>query len=329
MGRATILVVEDEPIIARNIQNRLKSLQYTVPVIVDTGEEAMEQTANLHPDVILMDIHLRGAMDGVEAAQQIRLSYDVPVIYLTAYADDNTLERAKVTEPFGYVLKPFDLRELQIAIEIAIYKHQMERKLRLSQRWLATMLRSIGEGIIAVDLNGQIQFMNPIATQLTGWRQDEALGQPLERVLHLVHDNSDTMLSPQRFDLAAITSPQAPQLLMTKDGTTRPIEISIAAIRDDCDIMIGMIVSFRDISERRRLEAEREQLIGELQNALAKVKTLRSLIPMCASCKRIRDDAGYWTQIEIYLHDHAATDISHGLCPECARRLYPDFSPPE
>ncbi len=126
MAKTEILIVEDEAIIAMEIENRLKSLGYAVPAVVSTGADAIQEIAKTLPDLALMDIKLKGEMDGIETAAQIRDRYDVPVVYLTVYADEDTLQRAKITEPFGYLIKPFAERELHAAIEIALYKHQME-----------------------------------------------------------------------------------------------------------------------------------------------------------------------------------------------------------
>jgi PAS domain S-box-containing protein len=125
-----ILVVEDEPIVSLDLQQRLQKMGYRVPVVVASGEEAIESTQDSTPDLVLMDINLHGEMDGVEAAEQIRARHQVPVVYLTAYSNDQTLSRAKITEPFGYLLKPFEERELQTTIEIALHKHQAEQALR-------------------------------------------------------------------------------------------------------------------------------------------------------------------------------------------------------
>jgi two-component system, response regulator PdtaR len=133
MSNASIMLVEDEIIVAADVKNRLESMGYAVLGIIDTGEEAVEKAGELKPNLILMDIVLKGEMDGIEAAQNIRVTYDIPIIYLTAYSDEKTLERAKVTEPFGYVLKPFEDREIQSAIEMALYKHKMDQKLKESE----------------------------------------------------------------------------------------------------------------------------------------------------------------------------------------------------
>ncbi|AUB56693.1 two-component system response regulator [Methanobacterium subterraneum] len=127
------MLVEDEIIVAADVKNRLENMGYEVLGIFDTGEEAIEKAGELKPNLVLMDIVLKGDMDGIDAAQKIRELFDIPIIYLTAYSDEKTLQRAKVTEPFGYVLKPFEDREIQSAIEMAIYKHKMEQQLKESE----------------------------------------------------------------------------------------------------------------------------------------------------------------------------------------------------
>lgn len=133
MPDTSIMLVEDEIIVAADVKNRLENMGYEVLGIFDTGEEAIEKAGELRPNLVLMDIVLKGEMDGIDAAQKIRELFNIPIIYLTAYSDEKTLQRAKVTEPFGYVLKPFEDREIQSAIEMAIYKHQMEQQLKESE----------------------------------------------------------------------------------------------------------------------------------------------------------------------------------------------------
>lgn len=128
-----ILVVEDEGIVAQDIRNILENLGYTVPAIAASGATAVERAAEIRPDLVLMDIVLKGKMDGIDAAEKIRVHFDIPVIFLTAHADERTLQRAKMQEPFGYILKPFDKQGLSIAIEMALYKHRMDRRVRESE----------------------------------------------------------------------------------------------------------------------------------------------------------------------------------------------------
>jgi CheY-like chemotaxis protein len=130
-----ILIVEDQRLIAADIENTLRKLDYVVVGNVSSGEEAISSSEQLRPELVLMDVRLRGEMDGIQAAQIIRDRFNVPVVYLTAYADEETILRAKKTTPFGYVVKPFNERELRATIEIALYTHQMERTLADERAW--------------------------------------------------------------------------------------------------------------------------------------------------------------------------------------------------
>ncbi len=127
MDKAKILVVEDENVVALELKKRLKRLGYDVPSVAASGKEAINKTEGFLPDIVIMDIRLKGEMDGIEAAQVIRERFDIPVIYLTAHSDDETVKRAKQTEPYGYILKPFEEDDLRTAIEITLYKHQKDR----------------------------------------------------------------------------------------------------------------------------------------------------------------------------------------------------------
>lgn len=195
MDREKILVVEDESIIAMDIQLSLQNLGYDVPCVASTGEEAIAKVSKYRPDLILMDINLEGEMNGIEAAVIIRSRFKVPVVFLTAFADSKTLESAKKAEPLGYITKPFSDTDIRVAVEMALYKAKME--------------------------------------------------------------------------------------------------------------------------------AEMRRLIIELQEALATVKTLSGLIPICAWCKNIRDDEGYWQQVEQYIAKHSNAEFTHGMCPACMEKYAP------
>jgi CheY-like chemotaxis protein len=195
MDKARILVVEDEAIFAMDIADTLRNLGHEVSNTVPSGERAIESVKENRPDLILMDIGLKGEMDGIQTAEQIRLQYSIPVIFLTAYFDEKTLERAKITAPCGYLTKPFEEADLRIAIEVGLY--------------------------------------------------------------------------------------------------------------------------------RAKLESEREALIKELQEALAKIKMLSGLLPICAWCKKIRDDKGYWQAVEQYISEHSQAEFTHSVCLECENKYFP------
>lgn len=142
MAKTNVLVVEDESIVSKDIQHSLKKLGYNVVGASSTGEKAIELALELKPDIVLMDIMLKGDMTGIEAAEEIRASINIPVIYLTAYADEGTLERAKVTEPYGYIIKPFKEIDIHTSIEMALYKHQKVSEVRKERDLLYSLVEN-------------------------------------------------------------------------------------------------------------------------------------------------------------------------------------------
>ena len=193
MPNERILIVEDEGIVILHIRKALENLGYIVAGIANYGDDAIVKATEIRPDLVLMDIVLKGKVDGIEAAEKIHAILNIPVIYLTAHADEGTLQRAKVTGPFGYIVKPFRERDLHIAIEFALYKS--------------------------------------------------------------------------------------------------------------------------------RMEGERNLLIHQLKDALENVRTLSGMLPICSYCKKIRDDKGYWQQLEAYITEHSEALFSHGICPVCAEKV--------
>ncbi|MDM8522497.1 response regulator [Desulfococcaceae bacterium HSG8] len=195
MKNARVMIVEDDFIVVKTIRVSLENSGYAVTSAVPSGEEAIRKAGEEKPDIILMDIMLEGETDGIEAARQIKKLFNIPVIFLTSNVDEDILRRARITEPFGYLVKPFEDRELHANIEMGLYRAEAEK--------------------------------------------------------------------------------------------------------------------------------ERDRLTCELREALGKVKQLSGLLPICANCKKIRNDQGYWERIEAYITDHSEAEFSHGICPECARKLYP------
>jgi two-component system cell cycle sensor histidine kinase/response regulator CckA len=253
-----ILVVEDEPLIADDIQRTLTALGYDVPLTVATGREAVAAAGELRPGLVLMDIKLRGPMDGVEAASTINAQFEIPVVYLTSYSDDATLTRATQSHPFGYLVKPFNDRELKAAIEVALDKHELESRLAHRERWFSTTLQSIGDGVIATDLGETITLMNGVAEKLTGWKQEDAIGRKFDDVVRLVDSSGSRLESPVR---AAFQNTQAVQLpastdLLVKGGTSLSIDDTAAPIVDAKGNVLGGVMVFRDVTERRKLERE-------------------------------------------------------------------------
>jgi PAS domain S-box-containing protein len=255
MAHAKILIVEDESIVARDLQRRLIHLGYDVVGAVPTGEEAIKKSSILLPDLILMDVRLKGELDGIEAATEIRTRYGIPSIYLSAYADNDTLKRASTTEPFGYLLKPFEERELHTTIEMALYRNELEQKIKENEAWYGTTLRSLGEAVIATNTNGAIRFMNAAAESLTGWRLSEGQGQDLFKVFQTVEEsakgkNVNPVEQILKNKVTAVLKNHA--VLISRDRKEIPIDESASPIKDERGITVGVVLVFQDVSERKR-----------------------------------------------------------------------------
>lgn len=231
MAQIRILVVEDEVIVADDIRRSLENLGYDVPSIASSGEVAIKKAQEDRPDLVLMDIMLMGEMDGIEAAGTIISRFDIPVVYLTAYSDEKILERAKITEPFGYLIKPYKDRELEINIEIALYKHRVMKELKESREWFYGTLNSINDAVIATDPKGCVLFMNPPAQSFTGWTLKEAQGKPLKEVFNIASEKND-----DKGDMTILTS---------KGKTKVQIQSSNNIIKDDRGNIIGIVLVFR------------------------------------------------------------------------------------
>jgi PAS domain S-box-containing protein len=270
-----ILVVEDEYILAINLQESLESLGYTVLGIADSAAEAIEKATELRPNLILMDIRLRGEMDGIQASEQIWRNLQIPVIYLTGHSDKSTVERATLTSPFGYILKPIKEQELYVAIQTALNRYDREQ-------FLSSVLRGMGDGVIVVDPELRVKYLNQAGEALTGWRWDEAKGQMLTDVFRLVDEQ--TQIPAPNPIIAALQQETtiylgSKILLITRDGTTIPVADSATPLRDNSGIITGAVLVFRDdtqrqLTEERNLVTERAQ---QLEIQVAELQRLNKL----------------------------------------------------
>ena len=255
----------------------LRRLGYDVPATVGTGELAIQTAATNQPDLILMDIQLRGNMDGVVAAESIKANQDVPIVYLTANSDEATLQRAKVTDPFGFMIKPFEERAIQAGIEVALYKHKAEKQNREREQWLSTTLRSIADAVVTTDANGKVTFLNAVAESLSGWTHAESLGRHYTEIFSIIDET--TRKTPEDSIAGALSNGISRTgvnhtLLITRDGTERHIEHSVAPIRQDDTRVTGCVIVFADVSAQLLLEAELRQsqkmeAIGKLAGSIA------------------------------------------------------------
>ncbi|HEX6034629.1 MAG TPA: EAL domain-containing protein [Anaerolineales bacterium] len=251
MNEARILIVEDEIITAMDLQQRLAGLGYEVAGRVSNGVAAVSQASELRPDLILMDIHLKGEMDGIEAAEHIRSQCPTPIIFLTAFADVETLQRAKVTEAFGYIIKPFEERELSVSIEIALYRHRLEQRLRDSEARLQAIFDAAFDGLFVIDMQGRFVNVNPAGCSLTGYTHEEILAADFRRLLF--PEDALEFIEQEKI-LSYLGTGTREVRLRRKDGVEIWVELTLTLLHLSSDEYI--LGTVQDITTRRRAEAE-------------------------------------------------------------------------
>lgn len=257
MSKEKILIVEDERIVAEEIRQMLLSTGYAVTGIVSTGQDAIRMAGESSPDIVLMDIRLKGIMDGIEAAGIILDRFFIPSIYLTAYSDETTIQRAKLTRPLGYIIKPLDKTQVRSVIEVALYRHQREKVLVESERWLSATLKTIESGVIATGGCGVIHYMNPAAYLLTGVSMADAAGKHIDNVV-LISDIHTLENLPGFFNRIIMDRPAGPTkgsaILVSRDSYEIPVNYIISPVRDESRGEPGFIVMLHDISKRLKVE---------------------------------------------------------------------------
>lgn len=258
MASQRILVVEDEHIVALDIKMHLEKYGYVVPGMFTSGEAALQKLEDLSPDLVLMDIRLQGELDGVETAEIIKQRHGIPVILLTAYADDATIQRAKLTQPFAYIIKPFEERELRTAIVMALYRHRMERMLVRREQLLSTTLQSILDAVVVTDSDHRIEFLNPVAERMLQVARDSCVGEPLGAVVKIIENETEPHLSGQA----------KPVQIELAGGSRLPVERTVAPLAGESGRRSGWVWVFHDISERLRSEQtmrEQEEQLRQSQ----------------------------------------------------------------
>lgn len=267
MRKQSILVIEDESLVAEELSMRLEQLGYEVGGVVDNAADALSYVSIVRPDLALVDINIKGPQNGIEVARRFRAQFDVPVVFLTAHADAATLKEATATEPFGYIVKPFDKRSLAATLETALRRRRAEQKLASMERWLATTMNSIGDAVIAIDRELRVSFINGVAERLSGWSREEAVGRPVVEVFRIRTPAGETLATfiEQATREGVVVNLDEAEL-MTRDGRIVPIDDSIAPIRDESGRMSGLVIVFRDATARKQHEQQLLQLHAELED---------------------------------------------------------------
>ncbi len=268
MKKTEILIVEDEWMIAEYLKTTLQKLGYSVSAMAASGEDAIRIAMEMRPALILMDIVLTGEIDGIEAARVINEGQSIPIIFLSAYAEVDMVEKARQAGVYGYLVKPVKESELKATIDLALYKHNMEQQLKDSENRLFATLRSINDAVISTDENGCITFMNSLAGALTGWDIEDAKGKLLKDIFDIREDDltldkgtcSETLIQER------LVCEQRKYLLKTKDTWDMHIELSSAPMADDRGNIGGMVIAFRDITKRIHTDKELEKYRTHLED---------------------------------------------------------------
>ena len=272
-----ILIAENETSAAQELRMRLESLGYRVLDIASSGTEALQKAEKLHPEIVLMNTRLKGDKDGIQTGSLLHALHETPVVYVIDSDSQATIQRAKSTGPFGYIFRPFDEKQIFATIEIALIRHQLERKLQQSRQWLNTTLTSIGDGVIAVDDQGLVRFINPIAVELTGWGQRDAIGKSLYEIFLLVDEYSHELI-----DISGIRNKKLLEdpkrgfegLLLPKNGQPVPVEAKATSIQDGKGRMYGIVLVFRDVTQQKaaleeiRRQANRTEVLLQVASRL-------------------------------------------------------------
>lgn len=256
-----ILIVEDEAVIAMDLQRRLEQLGYGVTAIASTGVEALAEMDRCRPNLVLMDIQLEGGhaginIDGVETARRIAAKYPVPVIFVTSFTDEATVTRAGLCGPSGYIVKPFTDRDLSTAIQIALHRHVLEQRLAAEREWLSSIVNSVGDALLATDGAGIVRLLNPAAERFTGWNEALAIGRSYREILTLLDCDSGRTVDPIGLALSDGEQSQGRLFrLIDQNGREFFIEECTNVISAEGNLL-GVIFVFRDVADR--IEKERE-----------------------------------------------------------------------
>jgi PAS domain S-box-containing protein len=272
MSKPKILIVEDENILAEDIKEMVQGFGYSVSALASDAEEALAWAAKNPPNLVLMDIMLKGKMQGIETAQRLRSLYNIPVVYLTAYADDKTLRRAKITEPFGYIIKPFDERDLRTVLEMALYKHQMEMKVRASEERYRGFFDQDFSGHFISQPDGKLLACNPAFARMLGFKSVE---QALKSNMYELYDTPEKRIGYLQEIVQKKKVENCELELIRKDGKKVSVISNAAGHFNEDGKLVEISGFLLDITERklaeealRRSEEKYRTLFEESKDAI-------------------------------------------------------------
>jgi PAS domain S-box-containing protein len=308
VAKRKVLIVDDKISVAKELEGRLSRLGYDVAAIASSGNHAMTMTIDAPPDLVLMDVLPGDEAKCTDAVDALRRRWEIPAVFMIAENHEATLRKAGVAEPFRYVVKPFTERELSVNIELALCKHDAEKAVDdLEDRFFAASV----DMLCYLDFSGHFKRLNPAWERTLGYKLEELMSRPFIEFVH--PDDRERTLQQNAQVRAGGQALGFENRYICKDGTYRWFHWNAAP-----DIGQRVIYSVaRDITARKLGEDERDRLVTELKAALAEVRTLRQILPICSYCKKIRDDENYWHTVEGYISRHTSTRFTHGVCPSC------------
>jgi len=253
MSKTRILVVEDESIVAKDIQRTLEKLGYEVPATASSADSAFQKLEEVEPDLVFLDIKLKGEQDGVHIAEHIKDRYDIPVIFLTSFVDQDTIDRAKVTEPYGYLVKPFNEGDLKTTVEMALFKFSKDRELRLSEQRLSNALGKIENAVFVTDQDLRLNYINEKALAICGGLSGmDSVGLDIYSLIGIEKEGG---VAISKEDLKStvvrdnVLSLSNAYVIIKKDNSNIPCNFTASAVRDEKDNFLGVAVVVTDASE--------------------------------------------------------------------------------
>jgi PAS domain S-box-containing protein len=256
----SILIVEDEGIVALDLKLQLQDLGYGVVGVASSAAEAVAAVRRHRPSLVLMDVRLQGVGDGIDAAERINRELPTPLIFLTSHSDAETVQRAARTAPYGYLTKPYQLKELRAGIEVALTKARLESQLREADRWFASTLQCVADGVVVTDLQARIRFMNPAAESMTGWASEEATGRRVDEVVRLQQDAAEPAHAAVELVQSVIAEGRPRPVahgcrLQRREGADKLIDRTAGPVSGDDGQRLGAVLVLRDAGERLAHEA--------------------------------------------------------------------------
>jgi two-component system, cell cycle sensor histidine kinase and response regulator CckA len=317
MSTLKVLLVEDNADLAQLIAHMLRQgeAQIVDSICLARLDQSLERLQTRDIDAVILDLGLPDSA-GLQSLRAMRLhSPELPIVVLTAMEDQNTALQALREGAQDYLLKS----EISANMLVRTIRFAIERKRgEQAHSRLAAIVEGSRDAIIGMDLDGSVVSWNAAAEQMFGYKLEDVAGRSLSMLVPA--DAPDEMPVILQWLQRGDPIKDFETVRRARDGRLVHIAVSISPVKSATGRIIGAAMIARDIEERIRGELERDTLLRQLQASLAQVDLLSRLLPICASCKKVRDDKGYWTQVEVYLHERTQAEFTHGICPECAQK---------